>query len=465
MSCQEALTMSTQELNRLEIIGRVVERRLTQRKAAEQLDLSLRQVQRLCRSLRRAGPTGLISRKRGRPSNNRFSAAYRERVMDLVRAHYSDFGPTLACEKLTEFHGVAVSIETLRKWMIQAELWVPRSRRRSRPYQPRRRRSCLGELVQIDGCEHAWFEDRGPKCTLLVYVDDATSRLMELRFVESESVFDYFTSTKAYLQRHGRPVAFYSDKASIFRVAPRKSAPNGSGITQFGRALSELNVDILCANTPQAKGRVERAHLTLQDRLVKELRLRSIATLEAGNAYLPTFMASYNQRFAREPLSSHDAHRPVRDDEDLDTIFTWQEERKLSMNLTLTYKRVTYIVDPEPETVLIGGKQCQIHEHEDGRVEILYNRQPLPYRIFCDRNQRVHLSAIVTNKRLDAVLKKIQEDQKERDSHRRPNRKITLREKRLIRTAQHRAAAAGQPAVLGRTASTDISTLEKPRHL
>lgn len=464
MSCQRALTMSTQELNRLEIIGRVIERRLTQWKAAEQLDLSVRQVQRLCRSLRKDGPTGLISRKRGRPSNNRFSAAYRERVTDLVRAHYCDFGPTLACEKLTEGHGVAVSVETLRKWMIEADLWVPRARRRSRPHQPRHRRSCLGELVQIDGCEHAWFEDRGDKCTLLVYVDDATSRLMELRFVESESAFDYFTSTKTYLRRYGKPVAFYSDKASIFRVAPRRNAPNGSGVTQFGRALSELNIDILCANTPQAKGRVERAHLTLQDRLVKELRLRDVATLEAGNAYLPTFMTSYNQRFAREPLNPHDAHRPIRDDEDLDQILTWQEERKLSRNLTLTYKRVTYLVDPEPEMFSIGGQKCRVHEHENGRVEVYYGGQPLPYRIFCDRNQRVQRSAVVNNKRLNAVLHKIQEDQRERDRHPRAAKKLTLREKRLIRIAQSRAAAAGQVAVLGKALKPDISTLEKPRH-
>jgi len=280
MTGARTLTMSTREIDRFEVLGRVIERRLTQRQAAEQLGLGLRQVERLCRALREQGAAGLVSRKRGRASNRRRSAAVREQAVDLVRARYADFGPTLACEKLRELHGADVSLETLRQWMIAAGVWIPRAQRARLPHQPRHRRSCLGELIQIDGCDHAWFEERGPRCTLLVYVDDATSRLMELRFVASESAFDYFASTRAYLERHGKPVAFYSDKASIFRVAAPEAA-KGAGITQFGRALSELNIDILCANTPQAKGRVERAHQTLQDRLVKELRLCGIQTTEA----------------------------------------------------------------------------------------------------------------------------------------------------------------------------------------
>jgi hypothetical protein len=178
----------------------------------------------------------------------------------------------LAAEKLAEHHGCLVSRETLRGWMIADGLWQDRRHRLPSPHQPRRRRDCLGELVQIDGSEHAWFEDRGPPCTLLAFVDDATSRLMELRFVTSESAFDYFRATRAYLEAHGKPVAFYSDKHGIFRVN-RKEAAGGDGVTQFGRALLALNIDIICANSPQAKGRIERAFGTLQDRMVKELRL------------------------------------------------------------------------------------------------------------------------------------------------------------------------------------------------
>ena len=436
------LTMSARELNRLEIIGRVVERRLTQRRAAEQLGLSLRQVERLCRAYRADGAVGLISRKRGRSSNHKLSSALRERVVDLLRKRYSGFGPTLACEKLAEHHGVVISRETLRCWMIAAGLWIPRAQRQRRAQQPRHRRSCLGELVQIDGCDHAWFEERGPKCTLLVYVDDATSRLAELRFVASESAFDYFASTRTYLEQHGKPVAFYSDKASIFRVAASE-ATKGTGITQFGRALSELNIDIICANTPQAKGRVERAHLTLQDRLVKELRLRSISTLEAGNAYLPQFRADYNQRFGREPLSPHDAHRPLRDDQDLDLIFTWQEERKLSRNLTISYKRVMYLVEPGPETQTLAGQRCRVHEHEDGRVEVRHANKPLPCSIFFDTIPRVSQGAIVSNKRLGAVLSQIRRDQQERDRQLLNRRGLSIRQKNRIRSAAARAEASG----------------------
>jgi hypothetical protein len=167
------------------------------------------------------------------------------------------------------------------------------------------------ELIQIDGCLHQWFEDRGPQCTALVYVDDATSRLMELRFVRSESTFDYFESTRSYLRRHGKPVAFYSDKAAIFRVNA-KDPRAGEGFTQFGRAMFDLNIEVICANTPAAKGRVERAHQVLQDRLVKELRLRNISDKDATNEYAAQFMEEYNRRFGREPQSAHDAHRPLR---------------------------------------------------------------------------------------------------------------------------------------------------------
>ena len=213
--------------------------------------------------------------------------------------------------------------------MRQAGIWLPRAERK-RIQQPRHRREHVGELIQIDGSEHRWFEDRAPPCTLLVFVDDATSRLMELRFVPSESTFAYFEALKTYLARHGKPVAFYSDKHSIFRVS-NENAVGGDGMTQFGRALSELNIEILCANTSQAKGRVERAHHTLQDRLVKEMRLAGIDTIEAANAFLPRFMDGYNTRFAKPPAREHDLHRPLAMEHDLDDILCWREQRSVSL--------------------------------------------------------------------------------------------------------------------------------------
>jgi hypothetical protein len=245
-------------------------------------------------------------------------------ALSIVRERYADFGPTFAAEKLAEHHGCSVSRETLRGWMIADGLWIDRRHRIASPHQPRRRRDCLGELVQIDGSEHAWFETRGESCTLLAFVDDATSRLMQLRFVASESAFDYFRATRAYLEAHGKPVAFYSDKHNIFRVNA-KDAVGGDRITQFGRALMDLNIDIICANSPQAKGRIERAFGTLQDRMVKELRLAEISTVAAANAWLPDFIAGYNARFGRQPANAKDLHRPLTAADNLDEILTGRD--------------------------------------------------------------------------------------------------------------------------------------------
>lgn len=340
---QELVTMSAKELKRLEVIRRVVENRWPQARAAALLGLTTRQVRRLCRAFETAGPGGLVSRQRGRPSNRRLTSELQSRVIAIVRERYGDFGPKLAQEKLLELHDVRVGRETLRQWMASAGLWLPRRERLRRAHQPRHRRECRGELVQIDGCDHEWFEERGPRCALLVFVDDATGDLMELRFVRSESAFDYFASTRAYLARHGRPVAFYSDKHAIFRVTRAHAAGQQRGVTQFGRALAELNIEIICANSPQAKGRVERMNKTLQDRLVKELRLRDISTMSAANAFLPEFMAAHNRRFGRPPRNPHDAHRPLQGDEDLDHIFALQEDRKLTANLVVHFQRMAYL--------------------------------------------------------------------------------------------------------------------------
>lgn len=213
--------------------------------------------------------------------------------------------------------------------MIVSGIWIPRAQRQGRVYQPRHRRSGFGELIQIDGSLHDWFEGRGPKCVLLVYIDDATSRLLELCFVSTESTFDYFHSTQRYLTRYGKPIVFYSFKHGVFRVnAP--GATSGTGMTQFGRAFNELNIDIICADTRHIKGRVERADKTLQDRLVKELRLHGINDMEAANDYVYEFREDFNVRFGKEPKCDIDVHRPLNGSEDLDRIFSWQEQRKVT---------------------------------------------------------------------------------------------------------------------------------------
>src|SRR5438045_1946095 len=210
--------MSDGELSRLEVLRDMDQRRLTTEAAAQLLGLERRQVFRLLKAYRSEGATGLISRRRGRPSNRRKPEEVRDEALAIIRKRYWDFGPTLAAEKLREVHGIALGRETLRLWMIDAGIWTDRKQRRKRVHQPRHRRECVGELVQIDGCEHWWFEDRGPQCTLLVFIDDATSRLMHLQFVESESTFAYFHATRAYVEAWGKPVAFYSDKHGVSRV-------------------------------------------------------------------------------------------------------------------------------------------------------------------------------------------------------------------------------------------------------
>ena len=327
--------MSDRELRRLEVLQDLDRRRLTTVAASQLLGLERRQVFRLLKAYRIEGPTGLISKRRGRRGNRRKPEAVRCAVLAMIREWYWDFGPTLAAEKLREAHGITVGRETLRQWMIADGLWRDRKQRK-RIHQPRPRRDCVGELVQVDGSEHWWFEDRGPQCTLLVFVDDATSRLMHLQFVESKSTFAYFHAARAYLEAWGKPVAFYSDKHGVFRVN-HPGALGGDGMTQFGRALHALNIDIICANSSPAKGRVERANKTLQDRLVKELRLAGAATLAEGNALLPAFIADYNARFAKPPVNKKDLHRPLRASDDLEDAFAWKEERTLSQALTLQY--------------------------------------------------------------------------------------------------------------------------------
>jgi hypothetical protein len=331
----------------------------------------------------------------------------------LIKERYADFGPTLAAEKLAELHGIRVSRETLRNWMRADGLWLSRKDRTPAPHQPRYRRECFGELVQIDGSDHDWFEGRGDRCSLLVFVDDATGQLMELLFVTTETAFGYFAATTSYLKKHGKPVAFYSDKHSIFRVAREGSTGAHAGVSQFGRALSELNIDIICANTPQAKGRVERMNKTLQDRLVKELRLRGISTMDAANTYLHEFVADFNARFARPARSPHNAHRPLLDTEDLGAIFCLREARSMSANLVVHYERTSYVVTPGPETTPLSGhrRKVEVRKWADGRIEIRHEGVALPYTIH-DNYPFISPGDIVENKRIDEAMAEIKAAQR-----------------------------------------------------
>jgi hypothetical protein len=270
---------------------------------------------------------------------------------------------------------------------------------------------------------------------------------MELRFVEVESAFDYFEATRSYLRRHGKPVAFYSDKHSVFRVVREGTTGRGGGITQFGRALGELNIDIICANTPQAKGRVERMNRSLQDRLVKELRLRGISALDIANAFAPSFVDDFNARFARPPKNPHDAHRPLRADEDLERIFTWQETRTMSRNLVVHYRRATYLIDATDDTRRLAGakRRVDVHESVDGEVDIRYEGRSLPYTVF-EKRPLIASGDIVENKRLGVVLGVVKEFQDRRDEARLRSPKLSLRGKERLRAARAAVGVAPDPA-------------------
>jgi hypothetical protein len=415
------VTMTMRELDRLKCIQGLADGHLRQTVVATRLGLTVRQVRRLVRRYQLDGPVGLISRLRGRPSNRRIKPEAAEHAFAILRSQYADFGPTLAAEKLRELHGIDLAVETVRSLMVAGGLWVPRRLRAPKIQQPRNRRACLGELIQIDGCEHRWFEDRAPACTALVYVDDATSRLMVVLFVGVESTFAYFEATRQYIDRYGKPLAFYSDKASIFRVN-RKAAATGSGHTQFGRALYELNIDGMCANTPAAKGRVERAHLTLQDRLVKELRLQRISTVDAANDFMPTFIDDYNRRFGKLPRDRHDAHRSVRNDEDLTAIFSWREFRKVTDALTLSYERKLYVLQDTADNRRYIRKYVEVFQFPDGGIEIRVAGKSLPHRTYNKLGTWDH-GKIVDNKRLSSILEAARKVQSRRDNRvvRRPS--------------------------------------------
>jgi transposase len=396
------LTMSNRELTRLEVMQRLKDKRLRQKEAARILGISTRQVKRLWRAYRQKGAKGLVSARRGKPSNNRLDGGVAQQALDLIKERYADFGPTLAHEKLTEVHKLPLSRESVRRIMIEEGMWRPKRAKKPSTHQMRERRACFGELVQIDGSDHDWFEGRGPKCTLLVYIDDATGQLLELWFVPDETFFGYCEASRHYFERYGKPVAFYSDKHGIFRVNQEQTVGLGSGLTQFGRAMQELDIQIICANTPQAKGRIERANQTLQDRLVKELRLLGISDIDSANAYLPEFRQDFNRRFGVAPRSNHDAHRPLLKTEKLDIILTHQKTATLSKNLTVQANKVIYQIQSDRPDYALRKAQVTVCENAKGEVTILYKSKPLSYTIF---HKPTRQAEVVDAKTLDHQLK------------------------------------------------------------
>lgn len=371
------LTMSGKERERAFLVRQAIEGGLSQRQAAERLGIGVRQFKRLVRAWRVSGDGGLVSRQRGRASHRRMSEDQRALITGLLQQKYAGFGATLAAEKLAELDQIKISIETVRRIQLDLGLWRPKKRRAKRVFQLRERRPRFGELIQIDGSPHDWFEGRGPRCTLIVFIDDATGRLTALHFAPVESSAAYLAALRDHVLAHGCPLAFYSDRHGIFRVNA-KDAQGGDGKTDFGRIVERLEIALINALTPQAKGRVERANQTLQDRLVKEMRLSNINSIEQAKAFLPAFMTQYNERFAVPPRDMTPAHRPwTKTADDLDLALATREERVLTKALTFSYGGTKYCVKTNgPGTSMRGGKVV-VHRFADGRLRFSYKDRVL----------------------------------------------------------------------------------------
>lgn len=374
--------MTIKEAERLNVMRQMDKKKLNIRKASEELGLSLRQTKRVRKRYKEKGAEGLISLKRGKMSNRRISEEVREKAVTLIKKKYPDFGPTLAREKLEEIEEIKVSEETVRKWLIEEGLWKVKRKKDKKVYQRRKRRSRFGELIQGDGSPHDWFEGRSTKCTLLQFVDDATSQTTAALFVEAEATEGYLKLLKQHLEKYGRPMGLYVDKHSIFRVN-REEIQKGRGITHFGQVVKDLGIELICAHSPQAKGRVERKNRVFQDRLIKEMRIRGISTIEEANKYLPEFLEKINAKFGIEPESPEDAHRELRVSDNLRKIFARKEQRTLSKNLTMQYKGTLYQIETTSPNRMKHAK-VDVYVREGEPIEIEYRGVNLNYKTWSE---------------------------------------------------------------------------------
>ena len=381
------ISMSIKEIKRCETLKMADEKRLTQREGAKRLNISERHFRRLLQRYRLYGPEGIVSGHREKPSNNRMKKENREKILEHIKRDYSDFGPTLASEKLLERNGLKVSKETVRQLMIKEGLHKPKTRSNEKIHQMRNRKDHRGKLVQIDGSYHAWLEDRADKACLLLFIDDATSEILAAQFVHHETYFTYASLCKRYFHLHGLPEAFYADRSSIFRVN-HTNVTTTEALTMFERSLNELGIELICASSPQAKGRVERANQTLQDRLIKEMRLRRINNYQEANAFLDNYIHDYNHMFAVSPASLVDRHEPLRPENNIDLIFTKRYKRKLSKNLEFQYKRVIYQITSDRPTYALKGREVTVCEDGEGKITVLLNQTQLDFRRFFRQPKR-----------------------------------------------------------------------------
>jgi hypothetical protein len=378
--------MSVKELRRLQVIHQVIEKKITQVKASGLLGLTDRQIRRISKRVREVGDGGITHRSRGKPSNRAIDGRTKARVMAVYSTTYADFGPTLAAEKLSEREGIPISDETLRLWLLQAG--VTHFKRRKRPHrQWRERKAHRGELIQMDGSHHAWFEDRGPACVLMAYIDDASGRVYA-RFYAYEGTIPAMDSFKRYIRRYGLPLAVYADKHTTYKSPAEPTLEEQlEGVepqSQFERALSELGVEMIHAHSPQAKGRIERLFGTFQDRLIKEMRLAGIATMEEANRFLDGYLPIYNRRFAIRPAQTADLHRSIPTGLDLKGVLCIKTERALRNDFTVAHNRTLYQIQDH-----LRVQRVTVEERLDGSLRITHRGQRLRYREIAARPVKV----------------------------------------------------------------------------
>jgi hypothetical protein len=377
MAGEDMVMVRQGELKRLHVIRKVLERVIKQVEAAEILSLSERQIRRMVKRIRREGDRGIVHQSRGRRSNRRIGDKIKNKVIRLYRAQYKDFGPTLASEKLSERDGIGISDETLRRWLLEAGDW--KKRRKGRGHrQWRERKSHLGEMLQMDGSDHDWFEGRGPRCVLMGYIDDATGKVFA-RFYDYEGTIPAMDSFKRYLQKNGLPMKVYLDKHTTYKSTAKPTIQEEldqvKPLSQFERALKELGVEVVHAHSPQAKGRIERLFGTFQDRVVKEMRLRGIRSLEEANLFLEDYLPLYNRRFSVCPKEEDNFHRPLPRGLALDTILCIKTERSLRNDFTVAHNKKLYQIE---ET--IKASKVMVQERVDGSTIMTHKGGSLRFK-------------------------------------------------------------------------------------
>ncbi len=379
--------MTQRDRDRLVALKKARKGLITQRQAAEEIGQSERHVRRLLKKLKGHGDAVIVHALRGRRSNRKLDDKTRRAAVEILsREIYAGFGPTLAAEYLADRHEIHAGRETVRTWMIESKLWRARKQRIEKIHEWRQRRSRVGELVQWDTSEHAWLEDRGPKLYLISMIDDASSRV-HARFVMHDSTAENMRLLWSYLERHGRPLSFYTDKASLFQTAPkiardRKELPRDEREplppTQIGRALAELDIVWIAAHSPQAKGRIERSFQTAQDRLVKGLRVAGASTLEQANAYLEAkFIPWWNQKLSVVPARADDAHRPLAATHSLPASLSYVETRQVANNYTLQFDNQTWQIARADIRAGLRGAQVRVEVRLDGSLMVRFRRHYL----------------------------------------------------------------------------------------